>query len=230
MSANSRVSAIEAPLKASWKYSTIVLTLALLTTSADAEISYDYVAAGFNNASFDSFEFAADNLLLAVGDLDAEGYALEGSYSFGGNYFAYTDLNFSSFSLPDFDLGNERFVSPDVDLSTQVVGGGYHSDGDQQFVAKVAFLRRSVDAVFFKEATLGYVIDLGGRGLINENFEWEASVDFTDFDAGDDPKGQLGVNAALRYHFGKSFSTDVSASTTEDVVRYGLNFRLNFAR
>ena len=111
-----------------------------------------------------------------------------------------------------------------------MLGVGYHTDGDRQFVAKAAFLRRQIDSDFFKEATIGYVIDLGGRGLLNDNFEWEASVDYSDFDAGDDPSGEIGVNTALRYHFGNNFSTDLSASAADDVVTYGLNFRFNFSR
>jgi len=64
--------------------------------------------------------------------------------------------------------------------------------------------------------------------LINNNFEWEANVDYTD--AGGDSSGEVGVNGALRYHFGNNFSTDLFASTADDVVTYGVNFRLNFDR
>ncbi len=208
-----------------------ILSLTVLATTANAQISYDYVEAGYEKMSLNSFELASDNLeVTAVDDLDGGGFVFEGSFSFGEKYFAFADFDFSRVDFPSFDLGNDQFVDPAIDLRTQILGMGYHTTGRKQFVAKVAFLRNDIDSVFFKEATIGYAIDLGGRGLLNNNFEWEASVEYTDVDAGDDNSGETGVNTALRYHLGNNFSTALQASTGNDVVTYGLNFRFNFSR
>ena len=201
----------------------------MLAASANAQISYDYIDAGYKQVKFNVLELTSDNLRLVRDNFYADGFVLEGSFSFGGNYFAYADFDFLSVDFASFDLGVISAVDPVVDLSTQVLGVGYHTDGDRQFVAKAAFLRQEIDSKFWKEATIGYVIELGGRGLHN-NFEWEASIDYTDFDAGDDPSGELGLNTALRYHFGNNFAADLSASAADNVVTYGLNFRFNFSR
>ena len=219
-----------------------ILTLTVLATSANAQIRYDYFEAGYEKVTFDPFELTDADTELVFNDLDGDGPVFEGSFSFGGNYFAYADFDFISMDLnrgfgtalgnifSDLDLSDDLVI----DLSTQMLGVGYHTDGDRQFVAKAAFLRRAIDSEFWKVATLGYVIELGGRGLLNDNFEWEANVDYTDYDGGDDGDDgsgeMLGVSAALRYHFGNNFSTDFSASTTKDEVTYGLNFRFNFSR
>jgi hypothetical protein len=207
-----------------------ILTLTMLSTGANAQISYDYIETGYEKVTIDNFELSGDNNILIFGDVDGDGLVFEGSFSFGENYFAYADFDFSSLDLASFDLGNNQFVDPVIDLNTQVLGVGYHSDGGRQFVAKAAFLRREFDSDFFKVATLGYVVELGGRGLINDDFEWEANLDYTDPDANDGPSGKLGVSTSLRYHFGNNFSTDFSASTADDGVTYGLNFRFNFSR
>ena len=219
-----------------------ILTLATIATSANAQISYDYFEAGYEKVTFEPFELMDADTNLVFNPLDGDGPIFEGSFSFGGNYFAYADFDFTSMDLNrdlGIALGNifsdiDISVEPVIDLSTQVLGVGYHTEGDSQFVAKAAFLRRAIDSEFWKVATLGYVIELGGRGLLNDNFEWEANVDYTDYDGGDDGadgSGEMfGVSAALRYHFGNNFSTDFSASTTEDEVTYGLNFRFNFSR
>lgn len=214
-----------------------VLTFTMLATSANAQISYDYFEAGYEKVTFEPFKLMDADTQLVFDSLDGDGPIFEGSFSFGRNYFAYADFDFTSMNIGG-DLGSVLGIdlSGDsaIDLSTQVLGVGYHTDGDRQFVAKAAFLRREIDSEFWKVATLGYVIELGGRGLLNDNFEWEANVDYTDYDGGDDGAdgdGEMfGVSAALRYHFGNNFSTDLSASTTKDDVTYGLNFRFNFSR
>ena len=61
---------------------------------------------------------------------------------------------------------------------------------------------------FWKEATLGYAIELGGRGLLSDSFEWEANIDYIDFDANDGPSGELGVNAALHDHVENTGKTE----------------------
>jgi hypothetical protein len=214
-----------------------ILTLTMLATSAYAQISYDYFEAGYKKVTFDTLEFSEDNVNARFKDLDGDGLIFEGSFSFGGNYFAYADFDFASIDLGSdlssaIDSALDIDISADsvIDLSTQVLGVGYHTDGDRQFVAKVGFARGETDSEFLKLATLGYVIELGGRGLINDNFEWEANIDITDFDANDGPSAEIGANTALRYHFGNNFSTGLSASTTKDDVTYGLNFRFNFSR
>ena len=214
-----------------------IFTLTMLATSAHAQISYDYIEAGYKKVTIDTFEIIDDNTELVFKDLDGDGPIFEGSFSFGGNYFAYADFDFTSLDLGsdlgialEVALGIDLSVDPAIDLGTQVLGVGYHTDGDRQFVAKAALLRREIDTEFWKEATIGYVIELGGRGLLSDNFEWEANVDYTDFDAGNGGSGEAGLNAAIRYHFGNNFSTGFSASTAEDQVAYGLNFRFNFSR
>ena len=210
-----------------------VLTFTMLATSANAQISYDYFEAGYEKVTFEPFELTDPSTKLVFTDLDGDGPIFEGALSFGENYFAYADFDFTRMDISSdlaIVLGIDLSVDSVIDLSTQVLGVGYHTDGDRQFVAKVGFSRWAVDSVFWKEATLGYAIELGGRGLLSDNFEWEANIDYIDFDANDGPSGELGVNAALRYHFGNSFSTDFSASTTENEVTYGLNFRFNFSR
>ena len=208
----------------------------MLATTANADISYDYLEVGYEKVTIDGIESADGLIGLNFDDLDGDGLVFEGSFSFAENYFAYADFDFTSFDLSnnavDFlnSLGTNLNIGPSVDLSTQVLGVGYHTDGDTQFVAKAGFLRQDIDSGFIVEGAIGYVVELGGRGLLGNNFEWEANLDYTDPDANDGPSGKIGVNTSLRYHFGNNFSTDFSAATMDDGVTYGLNLRYNFSR
>ncbi len=209
------------------------LFLIIIATNSNAQISYDYVEVGYKSLEFDPFELTGESAELAFGNLTGDGVRLEGSFSFGAHYFAFAEFDFT-----DLDLGFELSTALDVNLNAESVierniqsfGVGYHTLGRKQFVASAAFLRQDIDSGFFKEATLGYVLELGGRGLLGKNAEWETNVNYTDFDAGNDSGGEPGVNAAFRYHFGNRFSTDLSATTSGDEVTYGLNFRFNFSR
>ena len=198
-----------------------IIGLATFATNANAEISYDYIDVGYKKASIDTLQLIDDNNQLIFGDIDGDGPAFEGSFSFAQNYFAFAHFDFARIEL-DSDLS--------FDLNTQLLGVGYHTDGDRQLVAKVGLLRREIDSNFWKEATLGYSAQLGGRGLLTDKFEWEANLEYSDFDANEGDGGDLGINAALRFHFDDNFSTDFSTSTDDDEVALGLNFRFNFSR
>ena len=172
---------------------------------------------------------------LQFDDIDGHGLVFEGSYSFADNYFVYADFDFTSIDLSsnvvDFlnDIGSIN-IDPDVVLNTQVLGLGFHTDGDTQFVTKAGILRQKIDANFLKEGTFGYDVEIGGRGLFSNNFEWEANLNYFDPDSNEGESGEIGANASLRYHFSNNFSTDFSTSIKDDETTFGLNLRYNFSR
>ena len=81
-----------------------ILTLATIATSANAQISYDYFEAGYEKVTFEPFELMDADTNLVFNLLDGDGPIFEGSFSFGGNYFAYADFDFTSMDL-NRDLG-----------------------------------------------------------------------------------------------------------------------------
>jgi len=212
-----------------------ILVLTIATTNINADISYDYLEIGYKNTGIDSLESANTDFLLRFNEKDLNGPTFEGSFSFGENYFAYFDFDFGDFNIgtdiTDF-LDGIGFENPDpnVQLDTQVFGLGYHTTGDTQFVAKLGMLRQEIDANFIKEGAIGYDLELGGRGLFGNNFEWEANLNYFDPDANEGDSGKLGANASLRYHFNDKFSTDISTSSRDGDTAIGVNFRFNFGR
>lgn len=210
----------------------------MFATATNADISYDYIEIGYEKVTIDSFESADDLIRLSFDNKkDGDGFSFEGSFSFADNYFAYADFDNIRFDLSNDEvdtlnsLGTDLNVGSSIDRNTQEIGVGYHTDGNNQFVAKAAFLRQAIDAKnLIKEGAIGYSLEFGGRGLLSNNFEWEANLEYTDPDANDGPSAEIGVNTSLRYHFENNFSTDFSASTADGDVTYGLNLRYNFGR
>jgi hypothetical protein len=54
----------------------------MLATSANAQISYDYLEAGYEKATFEPFELTDPNTKLVFTDLDGDGPIFEGALSF----------------------------------------------------------------------------------------------------------------------------------------------------
>ena len=210
------------------------LYLALFTLNINADISYDYFEFGYERLNVDSLKSANTDFKLNFDDIDGNGLVFEGSYSLSKNYFVYADFDFTSFDLDgdvvDFinDLGNTNNL-PKVDRNTQVLGLGFHSDGNTQFVVKTGILRQKIDSTFLKEGTFGYHLELGGRGLFSDSLEWEANLNMYDPDLNKGAGGDLGANASLRYHFNERFSTDFATSVKDGQATFGLNFRFNFS-
>ena len=212
-----------------------ILSFALLSTSTNADINYDYFEIGYENTKLSNLESANTDFELKFNDINVHGLGFEGSYSLGESYFVYADFDFTNFNLSsdivDFldDAGSVN-VDPDIVLNTQVLGLGFHTDGDTQFVTKAGILRQKIDSNFLKEGTFGYDIELGGRGLFSNNFEWEANINYFDPDLNKGDSGDIGVNTSLRYHFSNNFSTDFSISKKDDELALGLNLRFNLSQ
>ncbi len=201
--------------------------LALSSTVVADEVSYDYLELGYSYSRVSEFETGSDALRFVFDDKTRQGLAFEGSFSFADNYFTYIDFDFSSLDLGE-NIGDFLNSDPKVNIDTQVFGLGFHTRGQTQFVSKFGVLRQNIDSAFLKEATFGYEAELGGRGFLTDNLEWESNLNFSDPDLNAGSSGKLGVNASLRYHVTNSFATDFTASFKEGEKTYSLNFRYNF--
>jgi len=212
------------------------VVLSFLHVYATAQTSYDYFEIGYENVRIEKLDSANANFRLSFDQISGYGRGFEGSYSIGESYFVFADFDFTSFDLDsnvvEFLNGNgstgSSSIGSSVSLSTQVLGVGYHTDGDRQFVAKGALLRRDVNSDFLKEASIGYIAELGFRVLIRKNIEWEVNLGYADPDTNDGPSGKLGGNTSIRYHFSNNFSTDIATSNEKDEKTYSLNLRYNF--
>ena len=164
-----------------------------------AEVDYNYLEIGYISTEIDT----------GFGDADGDGFALEGSFEVNDSYFVFGD--YTSSDIEGFDF------------STLALGVGYHSSTDAavQFVARGGFARAELDAGVFGDASEnGFIVSAGGRGELNEQFEWGLLLNYIDLDDSD-----TSLEGSVRYRFTPGFAVGASLETGDDVDIYGLQFR-----
>lgn len=184
----------------------IVLALAAPTFAAD--ISYNYIQAGYQ-------EIDIDGGFVGGLDIDGDGYGVGGSFELNENWFIA-----ASYSKADFDFG--------VDVDELMLGAGYHvpiSD-NADFYGMFSYINAEASASGFASIEEdGYAATIGLRGMIGERFELNGSLAYVDFGNGGDTTA---FGAGALYNFTDMLAAGFSIDIDEDVTAYGIGFRVYF--
>ena len=182
--------------------------LALAAPTLAADISYNYIEAGYQ-------EIDIDDDLLGGFDVDGDGYGIGGSFELNENWFIG-----ASYSKADFDFG--------VDLTQLSLGAGYHVPltDNTDFYGTLAFVRAEVSTSGFGSVDDdGYAATIGVRGMIGDRFELNGSLGYVDLGDGGDGTS---FGAGLLYSFTDTVAAGLSLDIDEDITAYGIGFRVYF--
>jgi len=208
------------------------LALIALPVYADSKPSYDYVELGYEQVIIDTVDSANSGFRLKFDEVTGDGIGFEGSFSFWENYFAFADFGVASFNLGSDVASFLEELGPAtgsaISIGTQLLGVGYHTNGHKQLVVKAASLRQEIDSNFLKEATFGYDFELGFRFLHSNDFEFEASLSYTDPDFNEGPSGDVSGRARVRYHLLDNLALGLTASNKINARAFSLNLRYKF--
>ena len=180
---------------------------------------YSYVEAGWQNVELEIDGTFSD-------DVDGDGLFL-------GASFAVTDMLhiFASYGDSDLDL-NVLGFDVNVGYSTLAAGAGMNFEISEtvDFVGQLAYVDAEVDVSVpgfgsASEDESGYGLGVGVRGMVNEDFELNAWVNYVDLgdDASDTAFSFGGV-----YNFTPVFALQAVFSFGDDVNSIGVGARLSF--
>lgn len=181
------------------------VTLALLPAFAHADgFDYSYLEAGYVSADFDT----------AGMSVDGDGFGINGSFAITDTYFlsaGYSSLGF------DFS----------IDLDQLAVGGGMHIGLSPtiDFVGTLAYLDAEADSPVGSVSEDGFGIGVGVRGALNNAFEWEAGVNYSDVG---DSNTSFGLDG--RYYFTETFAAGIGVGFDDDVTAYSIGVRAEFGQ
>jgi hypothetical protein len=182
---------------------TLLVTLLLAGEATKAEgVSYDFVQAGYRNASAD-------------GGIDGDGYLLAGSFAFNDHWYGRID-----WADVDLDFG--------ITLDQLGVGVGYHTDltGNTDVFGLLEYIDTNASANGLSGlGNNGFGASIGVRGMLAPKFELQGTVSYVDLGGGSDG---LVLGVAGWYSFGGSFAAGITADFEEDIDAYGLNLRWYF--
>ena len=170
--------------------------------SAAADIDWNYAQVGIERTDID----------LGGGDIDGNGFRLEGSYGFAENYFV-----FGSFATSDIDVG-----SIDVDFDVLAAGVGIHSStsATMQYFGQLGFVDFEGDG----GSESGLLAAVGVRNEFSAQFEGKAALEY--FEPVED--SELGLLLEGLYEFNEQFGATVDVRLSDDITRFGVNFRVMF--
>jgi hypothetical protein len=180
---------------------------------------YSFVEAGWQNIELEDDGTFGE-------DLDGDGLAV-------GASFAVTDMLhiFASYGDSDFDL-NVFGIDVNVGQNTLAAGAGLNFDVSEtvDIVGQLAYVDAEieVDVPGFgsgSEDESGYGLAVGVRGMVTEDFELNAWINYVDLgdDASDTTFSFGGV-----YNFTPVFALQAGMSFGDDVNSIGVGARLSF--
>ncbi len=182
----------------------VILGAAALSAApvAVADIDWDYAQIGLERTELD----------VGGSEIDGDGLRLEGSYGFSEQWFV-----FGSYSMADIDVG-----SGDVDFDTLIAGVGIHSNtsATMQFFGQLGIVEFEGSA----DSDSGLFAAAGVRNEFNAQFEGKAALEY--FEPAEDT--ELGVLLEGLYKFNEQFGATVDIRISDDITRFGVNFRLAF--
>jgi hypothetical protein len=185
------------------------LTLVFLAVPAMAgDLSYNFVQAGYGWLTLDD-DF--------VGDIDGDGFNINGSVEVGENWYI-----FAGYSSSDFDFG--------IDFDELGVGVGFHApiNASADFFATVSYISAEVSLSGFGSADEdGYGVSVGLRGMATDKVELSGAIAYADL--GDGADGTSFGGSAL-YNFTDMFAAGVEVGFDEDVTAYGIIGRVYFGK
>lgn len=178
------------------KHSLIAIALAAslpLAANAAEGVSYNYLEAGYKATN---------------GDVDADGYAANGSFSFHDNFhvfggFSKQDIDHSPLDVDQYNLGlgYNLGIAPRADL-----------------LARVAYQKLDAGRVPGTDLDFdGWSTEVGVRGLLARNFDGYALVGYEDYDGGIDGDfyGRLGANVRFNANWGINGDVKFNGDVTE---------------
>ena len=194
----------------------------LLFTMVAASLALPLVAAAGDNVSYSYADLAYVTTDIDGVDEDLDGFALRGSFEITDQVFL-----FGNYTDQSADAGGAS-----VDYTTMTLGGGYawplsdHTD----LYGKLGYATAEVevDVPGFGGVSVdddGFMLGMGLRGRVSQQFELEGAVNYYDFsDSGDDTS----LGAAARWFFTDQFSAFAEGEFGDDVSTYGIGMRWNF--
>jgi hypothetical protein len=190
---------------------TVAATLALpLAAAAGDSVSYSYADLAYVTTDIDGV------------DEDLDGFALRGSFEITDQAFL-----FGTYTDQSADAGGAT-----VDYTTMTLGGGYawslSDKADLYGKLGYATAEVEVDVPGLGGGSVdddGFMLGMGLRGRVSQQFELEGSVNYYDFsDSGDDTS----LGAAARWFFTDQFSAFAEGDFGDDVSTYGIGMRWTF--
>jgi len=180
-------------------FSAVVLAAA---PAAMADIDWNYAQIGYERTEIDA----------GGGDFDGDGIRLEGSYGFTGDWYV-----FGSYATSDIDVG-----SIDVDFDVLTAGVGIHSStsNTMQYFGQLGFVDFEGDG----GSESGFLAAVGVRNEFNTQFQGKAAVEY--FEPVED--SELGLLLEGLYEFTDQFGATVDLRFSDDITRFGVNFRVTF--
>jgi len=178
----------------------LVLAAAPLAAMADG-MSYSYVEADYVDIDIDDAP-------------SGDGFGLRGSVGFLDNLFVFVDYTDASVSI--------------VDIETIAVGVGGHYPLGSNFdaVGRIGYAEADLSASGFGSVgDDGYLLSLGLRGQVAQQFELEGNVIYTDFSDGGD---ETAFEVVGRWNFTDMFSAGLAYRVGDDVNTFYAGVRLSW--
>lgn len=195
-----------------------LLALSLLAAlpfaaSAAEGISYNFVEGGYVATNLDN-----DN-----GDIDADGFGVNGSVALHPNFHLFGGV--SGQETEDFGFLGTR-VETDVNQWRAGVGYNVEIAPKVDLIARAAYEKFEVDDVTVNGQTFdinegddGYSAEVGVRAALASNFEAHASAGYEDFgDGADDFYGRVGAQIKFNPTWGIAGDVKVSDGDTQYFV------------
>ena len=193
----------------------------LLSATVAATLALPLVAAAGDNVSYSYADLAYVTTDIDGVDEDLDGFALRGSFEITDQAFL-----FGTYTDQSADAGGAS-----VDYSTLMLGGGYawSLSDNADLYGKLGYATREVevDVPGFGSVSAdddGFMLWMGLRGRVSQQFELEGSVNYYDFDSGNDTS----LGAAARWFFTDQLSAFAEGDFGDDVSTYGIGMRWTF--
>ena len=188
--------------------SSLIVTAALVPAFAHADgFSYSYLEGAYVNTDIDNF------------DKDVDGFALRGSFEITPHVFVFGNYANQSTSIFGSDVGLEQYQ----------VGAGYAWPvaSNIDLYGKAAYAHAQLEVPGPNVDDDGYLLGVGMRGRLAQDFEIDGSVNYMDLnDSGDDTT--FGI--AARYYFTPQFAAGLEGEFGSDANTYGVNVRWTFGK
>ncbi|MDI9237943.1 diffusible signal factor-reguated Ax21 family protein [Lysobacter sp. LF1] len=201
------------------KRSLLALTLlaALPFAASAAEgVSYNYVEAGYAATNVD-------------GDLDADGWAINGSAAIAPNFHLFG--GYTGQKTDSFDTGLGRVNGVDVDQWNLGVGYNHEINSQVDLLTRVAYLKAETDGVsvggvnFGGSDADGWSVEAGVRAALTPNFEGYAMAGYEDYERAD---GEFYGKLGAQVKFNQTWGVNGEVKFVDGYTSYFVGPRISF--
>ena len=189
----------------------LMIVALVAAPAALAEPSYNYFDVSYQAGG----EMDFCTVFLPPCTIDADGFALKGSFVVNDSWFVEFDYN---------AVGTDP---TGIDVTDYALLAGWHNE---MFFAKFGYASGEVDLIGFGTFDdSGLTFDVGLRNMVTDTFELNAHVGYSDL--GDfDTFTNFGFGGVFMFtdSMGLSFNYDIRAGDDVDFTTYGLGLRVTF--